>query len=125
MLSAGLVLSAIYNIYAGNKPKTTFWGIVIALISLISMWLLIHYKLKVGKILDSQAILSDAACTKTCMYLSLVLLIASAGYSLTGIGGIDSIGAIVIAWLSFKEGKEAFEKANGHLSCSCACGCKN
>ena len=76
------------------------------------MWALIHFKVKVGKELDSEAILEDANCTKTCLYLSFILLLASAGYELTGIGGIDSIGAILIAVFSFREGRESFEKAN-------------
>ena len=111
-LSAGLIITAVINIYHGHKPETTFWGIVIALISIFTMWALIHFKVKVGKELDSEAILEDANCTKTCLYLSFILLMASAGYELTGIGGIDSIGAILIAVFSFREGRESFEKAN-------------
>ena len=83
------------------------------------MSLLINYKLNVGKALDSKALIADANCTKTCLYLSVVLLIASAGYALTGIGGIDSIGALFIAYFSFKEGKESFEKARSNKLCSC------
>jgi len=44
------------------------------------------------------------------------------GYELTGMGGIDSIGAIFIAGLSLKEGRESFQKAKG-LSCSCQDSC--
>jgi divalent metal cation (Fe/Co/Zn/Cd) transporter len=112
ILSAGLVITAVINIYHGHKPETTFWGIVIALISIFTMCALIYFKVKVGKELDSEAILEDANCTKTCLYLSFILLLASAGYELTGIGGIDSIGAILIAVFSFREGRESFEKAN-------------
>ena len=111
ILSAGLIITAAINIYHGHKPETTFWGIVIALISIFTMWVLIHFKVKVGKELDSEAILEDANCTRTCLYLSFILLLASVGYELTGIGGIDSIGAILIALFSFREGHESFEKA--------------
>jgi divalent metal cation (Fe/Co/Zn/Cd) transporter len=121
LLTGGLILTAIFNLYYGHAPITTFWGIVISLISIISMWALIHFKEKVGQSLNSQAILTDAACTKACLKLSVVLLLASVGYELTGIGGLDSIGAILIAWLSFKEGREAFEKSQGTVM---ACGCK-
>ncbi len=82
------------------------------------MWLLIHFKMKVGKELGFQAIIADALCTRTCLYLSFVLLLASIGYELTGVGGIDSAGVIVIAWFSFREGRESFEKAKGKI-CSC------
>ena len=123
ILSIGLTGTALINIYQGHKPETTFWGIVISLISIATMWLLIHYKLKVGKQLDSQAIIADAHCTRACLYLSIVLLLSSGGYELTGIGGMDSIGAIFIAGLSLKEGCELFQKAKG-LSCSCHDSCR-
>ena len=119
ILTAGLVITAVYNIIINHKPETTFWGIVISLISIASMSLLINYKLNVGKALDSKALIADANCTKTCLYLSVILLVASVGYALTGIGGIDSIGAVFIAYFSFKEGRESFEKAKSNKLCSC------
>ncbi len=125
LLTAGLIFSAGINLYLGHHPETTFWGIVISLISIFSMWLLIHYKLLVGRELASDAIIADANCTKTCLVLSFVLLFASLGYELTGFGGLDAIGAVGIAIFAFREGKEAFEKADGK-SCSCAsCGCRD
>jgi hypothetical protein len=49
------------------------------------------------------------------------LLVASAGYRITGIGGLDSAGALIISAICFREGKEAFGKA-GARSFACACG---
>jgi divalent metal cation (Fe/Co/Zn/Cd) transporter len=117
-LTIGLIATGMLNLFHGQRPETTFWGIVIALISISAMWILIHYKMKVGRQLHSEAILADASCSRVCLWLSWVLLFASAGYELTGIGGIDAVGAIVIAVLSFREGREAFEKARGE-GCSC------
>ena len=113
ILAAGLIVTAVFNLFQGHQPVTTFWGIVIGLISIFTMWVLIHFKIQVGKQLNSSAILEDANCTKACLYLSFTLLLASAGYELTGIGGIDSIGAILIAIFSFREGRESFAKARG------------
>lgn len=118
ILAAGLTLTAMLNVIRGHAPETTFWGIVVASVSIFTMWALIYYKVKVGRRLGSEAILADASCTKACMYLSIVLLLSSAGYELTGIGGMDSAGAVLIAWFSLREGKEAFEKAKGRR-----CGC--
>ena len=118
LLTFGLVFTAAFNLYRGHKPETTFWGIVVAVISIFTMWALIRFKTKVGKQLDSEAILEDANCTKACLYLSFVLLFASVGFELTGIGGIDSVGAILIAAFAFREGRESFEKAHG-LACRC------
>jgi len=122
LLTAGLVATAILNIVLQHQPEATVWGIVVSLVSISFMWLLIHYKTRVGKALNSPAILADAACSKACVYLSVVLLIASVGFQLTGIGSLDSVGALLIAWLTFREGREAFGKANGiSFSCSCSC----
>jgi len=118
ILAVGLVITAGINLYRGHRPETTFWGIVIAGISIFTMWALIYFKVKVGRQLNSDAILEDANCTKACLYLSFTLLLASVGFELTGIGGIDSIGAIIIAIFSFREGRESFEKARGE-SCHC------
>jgi len=118
ILGVGLFVTAGVNLYQGHRPETTFWGIVIALISIFTMWALIHFKTKVGRELDSEAILEDANCTKACLYLSFVLLLASVGFELTGIGGIDSVGAILIAVFAFREGRESFEKAHG-TACHC------
>ena len=118
ILSTGLVLTALSNIYLGYNPETTFWGIIISLVSVFTMWSLIHYKVKIGKQLGSQAIIADANCTKACLYMSIILLVSSAGYELTRIGGLDSIGAVFIAGFSFKEGRESFQKAKG-IACSC------
>lgn len=118
MLGVGLLVTASINIYQGHRPVTTFWGIVVAVVSIFTMWILIHFKVKVGKQLSSDAILEDANCTKACLYLSFTLLLASVGFELTGIGGIDSVGAVLIAVFSFREGRESFEKSRGE-SCHC------
>jgi divalent metal cation (Fe/Co/Zn/Cd) transporter len=118
ILASGLIITAVINLLQGHRPVTTFWGIVIGLISIFTMWVLIRFKIQVGKQLNSSAIMEDANCTKACLYLSFTLLLASAGYELTGIGGIDSVGAILIAIFSFREGRESFAKARGD-SCPC------
>jgi hypothetical protein len=121
LLTCGLILMAALNLVQQHEPETTFWGVIIALVSMSFMWLLIHYKTQVGESLDSAAILADAACSKACLYLSVVLLVASAGYEMTGVGSLDAIGALLIAWFSWKEGREALSKARG-MECSCSCG---
>jgi divalent metal cation (Fe/Co/Zn/Cd) transporter len=122
LLSAGLVLTAAVNLYQGHKPEATLSGVIISSISISFMWYLIHHKTKVGTALNSAAILADAACSRACVWLSLVLLAASLGYELTGIGSLDALGALFIAWLTWREGRESFQKAAG-MDCSCSCSC--
>jgi len=113
LLSAGLAVTAIYNIVAGHKPETTLPGVIISLISIASMWALVTGKRKVGRALNSAPILADANCTLVCIYMSLVLLAASLIYRLTGFGFVDSIGALGLIYFSYHEGRESFEKAKG------------
>ena len=82
------------------------------------MWALVAAKRKVGRTLDSAPILADANCTLVCIYMSLVLLGSSLIYQLTGLGIVDSLGALGLIYFSVQEGRESFEKAAG-LACDC------
>lgn len=123
LLTAGLIVSGAYDGYSRHAPKTAFWGIVVSLVSILSMGILIYFKEKVGRALGSQAMMADAACTRVCLYLSLILLASSAGYQLTGIGWLDAAGAFGISWFCFQEGHEAFAEARG-ISCGCSGSCR-
>ena len=118
-LSAGLIISSILNVYLGKSPETTVSGIIISVVSMSVMYVLMKLKISTGTKLSCQPILSDANCTKVCIYMSLVLLTASLIFKVTGFRYIDSIGALGIVYFSFKEGKEAFEKAEGIEHCDC------
>lgn len=118
-LVIGLVLTSIYNIWSGHKPETTFWGVVISIISILMMWILIIRKTKTGKQLNSDAILADAECTRVCIYMSMVLLVSSGIYQLTNFAYIDSLGTLIISYFAFKEGQECFDKAKSNKHCGC------
>ncbi len=113
ILAIGLGATVIVNLLSGHNPETTLSGLIVSLISIATMWLLIRAKRDVGKKLDSAPILADANCTLVCLYMSVILLISSAVFELTGFGFVDSLGAIGLIYFSYKEGKEAFEKAKG------------
>lgn len=120
ILTAGLVLGAAMNLVLGNKPETTFAGIIISAVSILTMYFLMRSKLNVGKKLNSDAIVADANCTKTCFYLSFILLVSSLSYEILKISYLDIAGSIGIAMFAFREGKESFEKSRSEkLSCSC------
>ena len=115
----GLVITSVYNIWQGHAPVTTYWGVIISTISILVMWILVVSKRRVGKKLKSEPILADANCTLVCVYMSIILLISSGIYELTGIAYIDSIGTLGLAYFAFKEGKECFEKSNSDKYCVC------
>lgn len=117
ILSAGLLTGILINIIKNHKPETTLWGIIISIVSIIVMVWLMRAKRSVGKKLHSEPIISDSNCTKVCIYMSIVLLISSLIYELTGFAYADAIGAAGIIYFSISEGKEAFEKAKGKNCC--------
>ena len=120
LLSIGLLVGIIVNIINRHKPETTIWGVIIAIVSILVMVWLMRAKMSTGKALHSEPIKADANCTKVCVYMSVVLLLSSLIYELTGFAYADSIGAAGLIYFSFTEGREAFEKArNKELHCGC------
>jgi len=111
LLAAGLDATAIFDISTAHKPTTTLPGLVISLISIAIMWGLVLGKRKIGHALNSAPILSDANCSMVCIYMSVVLLVSSLVFQLTGLGFVDVLGALGLIYFSISEGKEAFEKA--------------
>lgn len=118
LLSVGLLAGITVNVINHQKPETTFWGVVISLVSIAVMVWLMNAKKKVGKQLNSEPIVADANCTKVCVYMSVVLLISSLIYQFSGFVYADVFGAAGLIYFSISEGKEAFEKAKGK-ECSC------
>jgi divalent metal cation (Fe/Co/Zn/Cd) transporter len=118
LLSAGLIAGMVLNIIKHHKPETTLWGVVISLVSIVVMVWLMNAKKSIGGKLQSEPIIADANCTKVCVYMSLVLLVSSLVYELSGFAYADVIGAAGLIYFSISEGREAFEKARGKV---CAC----
>lgn len=120
LLSAGLLVGIVLNLINNHKPETTFWGVIISLVSIVVMVWLMLAKKTTGIKLHSEPVIADANCTKICVYMSLVLLASSLIYEITGFAYADVIGAAGLTYFSISEGKEAFEKAKGK-SCNCCC----
>jgi divalent metal cation (Fe/Co/Zn/Cd) transporter len=117
LLAVGLGATAAYNLFTAHKPHTTVPGLVISSISIAVMWVLVWGKRQTGHALNSSPILADANCTLVCIYMSVVLLVASLIYQLTGFGAVDSLGALGLIYYSVREGRESFERAAGLEEC--------
>jgi len=111
ILSIGLSAGIIINLINHHRPETTFWGIVIALMSIVVMVWLMRAKKRIGEQLNSEPVMADANCTKICVYMSVVLLASSLIYELTGFAYADIIGTAGLIYFSLSEGREAFEKS--------------
>lgn len=113
LLAAGLITGIVLNIINHHKPETTLWGIIISLVSIIVMTWLMKAKKSIGNKLKSAPVIADANCTKVCVFMSVVLLVSSLVYELTGFAYADVFGAAGLIYFSVSEGRETFEKAKG------------
>ncbi len=119
LLTLGLVVTAIHHLIIKHQPETTFWGMVFSAVSMTMMWAMIRAKEYLGGILQSRALLADAACSRVCIYMSVLLWVSSGLFAIWPLPYIDSIGTLGLAFLSFREGKECFSKAKGEGHCGC------
>lgn len=121
-LSAGLALSALISFFTGRQPESTFWGVVISLVSIAAMILLIRYKRRTGTMLGSKAIIADANCNLVCVYMSVTLLASSFLYEFLSLPYVDAAGALGLVYFSVQEGRECFGKAASMNDAACSCG---
>ncbi len=119
-LAVALGITVLWSIMADHRPESTTAGIVVSTISIAVMGALIVAKSRIGITLQSEPIIADAQCSRVCLYMSIVLLLASVMYSISGIGYVDAAGAAVLAWFSVREANECFRKAQGK-ACSDSC----
>ena len=109
-LAVLLAAGAVFNLLQGHKPESTLPGVIISLISIASMLGLIVAKKRLGMKLSCPPLIADANCNLVCVYMSLVLLVASGAFALFHLGWIDTAGTAGIIFFSVKEGRESLEK---------------
>jgi cation diffusion facilitator family transporter len=96
-----------------NK-ETANWstlGLIILLVSLVVNPILIYFKRKYGKKLDSPALMADAKDTFICLYQTVVVLIGLILVNWLGWWWADPVAALLIVPYAAKEGWEAYNKA--------------
>ncbi|HNI44095.1 MAG: cation transporter [Chitinophagales bacterium] len=120
-LAVTLVIGIALSIITEHRPTNTFWGVIISCVSIVVMYFVASSQLKTGAALNSQPIIADARCTMICIYMSIVLLVSSLVYKLTGFAYSDAIGAAGLVYFSIQEGKEALDKATGKKTCCDTC----
>jgi len=109
VLGAYVLVESVLTLLEGKPPETSLGGIILAILSLIIMPLLGKAKMKVGKQLNSRALIADARETFACAFLSVALLLGLAANYFWGFWQADPIAGFVIVYYLFKEGKENWE----------------
>ncbi len=114
LLALGLALGASVEFFGRRLPEHGAASIVIALVSLSVMAWLYRAKMEVAHGLNSRALLLDAFCTKSCMWLSGLLLGGALVLEVFGWRLFDPIVSLAMAWLIWREGAEAWQDEHVH-----------
>ncbi|NMO10217.1 cation transporter [Methanobacterium subterraneum] len=109
ILGIYVLYESIVKLFTGEIPNTSFWGILIAIASIIVMPVLFYMKYKTGKALNSKSLLADSKQTLACMYLSVALLLGLLLNYFYGIWQADPVVGIFIAFYLLKEGYEIID----------------
>jgi divalent metal cation (Fe/Co/Zn/Cd) transporter len=102
-----------------TRPESSWWGIALAVAAAIIMPLLWQGKLRVAKRIGSAALKADAACSVTCAYMSLTLLVGLLLNRIFGWWWADPLAALVLIYFLVQEGREAWHEARTGETCSC------
>jgi divalent metal cation (Fe/Co/Zn/Cd) transporter len=107
LLSAYVLLQAIFGLVTRHAAETSPIGIAVAIIAAIGMPFLAKAKLRVAGNIDSRSFRADAMETLTCGYLAWVLLAGLVLNALTHWWWIDSVASLAIVPLLIHEGWES------------------
>lgn len=97
------------RLYYREKPETSTVGLVLSVLSLVSMPILAVMKFRTARGLESRALRIDARQTAVCVYLALTLFLGMSLHAWLGWWWADSVAALLMLPLIVREGWEAIE----------------
>jgi len=118
-LAVYIVGDSAFAFVTQTQPEASWWGVGLALAAAIIMPLLWQGKLRVAKRIGSAALKADAACSVTCAYMSLTLLVGLLLNRLFGWWWADPLAALALVYFLVQEGREALHEARTGETCSC------
>jgi divalent metal cation (Fe/Co/Zn/Cd) transporter len=107
-LAAYVVAAAGWSLWTRQGAEFSWPGLLVSLAAIPGMWLLSQRKLRVAEALGSRALRTDAVESITCGWLSFVVLIGLVAQMALDTWWVDAATSLVIVWLLFKEGREAW-----------------
>lgn len=118
-LALYIVVASVLTLVLRTRPESSLWGIGLAIAAAIIMPVLWQGKLRVARRIGSAALKADAACSVTCAYMSITLLVGLSLNALFGWWWADPLAALVLVYFIFREGREALHEARTGETCSC------
>lgn len=114
-LAAYVAIDSVHSLSQRTAPEPSVLGITIGVASLFVMPLLARAKRRVGKAIDSPAMIADSQQTQFCTYLSIILVVGLLLNFFFGWWWSDSVAALVMLPIIVNEGIEAV----GGKQCHC------
>ncbi|WP_126598085.1 cation transporter [Dictyobacter aurantiacus] len=118
-LAVYIVIDSGWTFLKQIHPESSWWGLGLALAAAIIMPLLWQGKLRVARRIGSAALKADAACSVTCAYMSLALLVGLLLNRLLGWWWADPLAGLALVYFIVREGREAWHEARTGEACSC------
>jgi len=106
ILAAYVLYESVKRLVLQEIPAPSLFGIIIAIVSIITMPFLFYMKYRTGKAINSKSLIADSKETLACVFLSLALLIGLGLNYLFGLWQADPIVGIIIAIYLSREGYE-------------------
>ena len=106
ILAAYVLYESVKKLVLQEIPDPSLFGIIIAIVSIITMPALFYMKYRTGKAIKSKSLIADSKETLACVFLSLALLIGLGLNYIFGFWQADPVvGIIIVIYLS-REGYE-------------------
>ncbi|MBP1718167.1 MAG: hypothetical protein H6Q43_1605 [Deltaproteobacteria bacterium] len=106
ILALYVLYESIKKLYLGEITAPSLFGIIIAIVSLITMPILFLLKYRTGRRIGSRSLIADSKETLACSFLSLGLLAGLGLNYFLGLWQADPIIGLVIVGYLVKEGWE-------------------
>lgn len=118
-LAVYIIGNGLLSLLTHTQATASWWGVGLAIAAAIIMPILWQGKLRVAKHIGSAALKADAACSVTCAYMSLTLLVGLLLNRFLGWWWADPLAGLVLVYFLVQEGREALHEARTGESCSC------
>lgn len=118
-LSLYLMGDSALTLFTRTRPEASWWGLGLAMAAAIIMPILWQGKLRIAGRIGSAALKADAACSVTCAYMSVALLLGLLLNRLFGWWWADPLAGLALVYFLVREGREALHEARTGETCHC------
>jgi divalent metal cation (Fe/Co/Zn/Cd) transporter len=116
LLAPYVTVEALYNLATGERPATSWVGMVLVTTSLVGMPLLGRAKRRLADTLGSAATRGEGTQNLLCAYLAGAVLVGLVSNALFGLWWLDPVAALVIAGVAVREGVQSW-RGEGCADC--------